>query len=124
MKYLILLIVMVACTKKYIQPEANPFKGTVWIMERYSYNTIAIPTALGDTLDFYGDNKCYINGIEKYYSCTTIPNGTHSLIIHSTAFGNISGSIPNDITSITTSIQVTFSNVQTNDKIFIWISKI
>ena len=125
MKYLLIaLILLSSCKKKTITPAPNPLKGTVWLMDRYSYNAIAIPTVLGDTLDFYGDSKCYINGIEKDYSCTTIPNGMHSVIIHNTTFGNISGLLPNDITSITTSIQITFSNIQTNDKIFIWISKI
>lgn len=125
MKYLVIALMLLAsCKKKTIEPAPNPLKGTVWTMDRYSYNTAAIPTVLGDTLDFYEDNKCRINRIDKDYSCTTIPNGMHSVVIHNTSFGSISGLLPNDLTSITTSIQVTFSNIQTNDKIFIWVSKI
>ena len=118
------LLLLISCKKELPAPVEPVLKGTVWVMDQYIYDTTINPTLINDTLDFYNNVNYKLNSIVNDYSCSTNVNGTYTLVLYNTSFGNITGILPNTILSVNGQIQIQFSNLQTNKKIFIWIRKI
>lgn len=117
-------LILSSCKKDTIDPEPPVLKGTVWIMDQYMYDLTVNPTLINDTMDFYSSVNYKLNQVVNDYSCSKNVNGSYTLVLYNTSFGNITGILPNTILSVNGQLQIKFSNLQTNKKISIWIRKI
>lgn len=118
------LLLLLSCKKESNTPVEPVLKNTVWVMDQYMYTTAVNPTPINDTLDFYEEFNYKLNKVINDYSCSSNVNGTYTIVLYNTSFGNITGILPNTILSTPGQLQIQFSNIQTNKKIFIWIRKI
>mgnify|MGYP003337715895 FL=1 len=96
--------------------------GTTWILYQYLPSNATTPITTSDTLVFVTNTTYTYNGFHSTYSMLPVTGG-YSLVLNGTFYGNLSGIIFDSNLTMGQISYSKFSEMVTNQVIYLWMKK-